>query len=389
MPRAFAIDTRTTKSLTGNERDHMARSQPVGSRRLVQFSAVIAWLAASGVGCGEAPQVEPEVARPIKILELGGPGAGSVREFPGQVSAAQHVELAFEASGQLIEFPVREAQEVTKGQLLARLDPRDFEARRDSENAKLELARSEFERAQALFKADVASEQQLDRAQHAYDVAKANAKQAVKSFEDDAVLKAPFSGVVAKTLVENFQNVQAKEPVLILQDASSLELIVNIPEADFARMVPGLSLEERNARSRPEVAISAHPGRRFPARLKEFSTTADPTTRTYEAVVAFDRPDDVTISPGMTARVIFHVSGTAREAGISIPSSAALADERGDAYVWKLDPVTMKVSRGAVSLGALTGDSVRVRDGLEAGDWVALTGVHHLQEGMEVSRLQQ
>jgi len=367
----------------------MARSQPVGSSRLVQFSAAIAWVAASGAGCGEEPQVEPEVTRPIKILELGGPGAGTVREFPGQVSAAQHVELAFEASGQLIEFPVRESQEVTEGQLLAKLDPRDFEARRDSENAKLALARSEFERAKKLFEADVASEQQLDRAKRAYDIAKADAKQAIKSYEDDAVLRAPFSGVIAKTLVENFQNVRAKEPVLILQDASSLELVIAIPEADFAGMTPGLSLEERNARSTTEVTVSAHPERRFPARLTEFSTTADPTTRTYEAVVAFDRPEDVTVSPGMTARVTFNIPASVHDAGIIIPASAALADERGDAYVWKVDPTTMQVSRGAVSLGAMAGDTVAVRDGLENGDWVALTGVHHLREGMTVSRLQQ
>ena len=78
-----------------------------------------------------------------------------------------------------------------------------------------------------------------------------------------------------------------------------------------------------------------------------------------------------------------------RAAGISIPASAALADERGDAYVWKIDPATMQVSRSAVSLGAMAGDTVMVRDGLKDGDWVALTGVHHLREGMEVTRLQQ
>lgn len=367
----------------------MVRSQPLGGSRLVQFSAVIAWVAASGAGCGEEPQVEPEVARPIKILELGGPGAGTVREFPGQISAAQHVELAFEASGQLIEFPVREAQEVTEGQLLAKLDPRNFEARRDSENAKLALARSEFERAKKLFEADVASEQELDRAKRAYDVARASEKQAIKSLEDDAVLKAPFSGVVAKTLVENFQNVRAKEPVLILQNASSLELVIAVPEADFAGMTPGLSLEERNARSITEVTVSAHPDRRFRARLTEFSTTADPATRTYEAVVAFDRPEDVTVSPGMTAKVTFNVPASVHDAGIAIPASAALADEQGDAYVWKVDPATMKVSRGHVSLGAMAGDTVAVRDGLEDGDWVALTGVHHLREGMTVRRMQQ
>jgi multidrug efflux pump subunit AcrA (membrane-fusion protein) len=57
--------------------------------------------------------------------------------------------------------------------------------------------------------------------------------------------------------------------------------------------------------------------------------------------------------------------------------------------VWKVDPATMQVSRNAVSLGAMAGDTVVVRDGLKSGDWVALTGVHHLREGMTVSRLQQ
>ncbi|MFT5441050.1 MAG: multidrug efflux system membrane fusion protein, partial [Myxococcota bacterium] len=129
-------------------------------------------------------------------------------------------------------------------------------------------------------------------------------------------------------------------------------------------------------------------GRSFPARVKEFSPTADPTSRTYEAVVSFETPDDVTILPGMTASVQVNVLPGASAAAntIQIPSNAAVADEQGKAYVWKIDPSSMQVSRSSVELGGLTGESVAVASGLSTGDWIAVSGVHQLREGMRIRR---
>ncbi|MFT5695457.1 MAG: RND family efflux transporter MFP subunit [Myxococcota bacterium] len=340
------------------------------------------------LGCEEEVPPAPPTVRPVKILEVAGGGAVGTRDFPGEIRAAQQAELAFEGAGKLIELPVLDGQNVEKGQVLARLDPRDFESNRDAQNAKLAEAEADFSRITALFDADVTSQQEYDAAQSRYQVAKADADRAIKNLEEDSVVSAPFAGTVAKIHVENFQNVQAKQPIMLLQDTSTLDVAVAIPETGFAGNPRGGTAEERNAALNPVVFVSSVEGRSFPARVKEFSPTADPTSRTYEAVVSFETPDDVTILPGMTASVQVNVLPGASAAAntIQIPSNAAVADEQGKAYVWKIDPSSMQVSRSSVELGGLTGESVAVASGLSTGDWIAVSGVHQLREGMRIRR---
>jgi hypothetical protein len=76
-----------------------------------------------------SPPVVAPVIRPARTVTLGGAEGAPVRSFPGRVQAArgQRVEVSFRVLGTLLELPVRTNQVVTRGQLLARLDPRDFE----------------------------------------------------------------------------------------------------------------------------------------------------------------------------------------------------------------------------------------------------------------------
>ena len=342
-----------------------------------------------GFGCGdEPPPAAPEAVQPVKILEISGGTNVETLEFPGEIRAAQQAELAFENAGKLIELPVLDGQEVALGEILARLDPRDFEDIRDAENAKLRAAEAELSRTKTLFEADVTSQQELDRAQARYDVARANASQALKNLKDDAVIIAPFAGTVAKVLVDNFQNVQAKQTIVLLQDTSTLEVSFAIPESALAGRRAVRSNQERDAALQPRVSVSSIPGQSFPAKVKEFSPTADPTSRTFQAVVSFNKPADITILPGMTASVRLNSPGGGGSGIIQIPATAALADEQGKAYVWKVDPSSMQVSRSPVELGPLTGKSVTVTSGLAGGDWIAVSGVHQLREGMRVRRHQ-
>ena len=344
-----------------------------------------------GFGCGdEPPPAAPEAVQPVKILEISGGTNVETLEFPGEIRAAQQAELAFLNPGKLIKLPVLDGQEVALGEVLARLDPRDFEDMRDAENAKLANAEADLSRVKALHAADVASQQELDRAQSQYEVARADASRALKKVEDDSVITAPFAGTVAKVLVQNFQSVQAKQTIVLIQDTSTLEVAFAIPESALAGRRPGRGKQERNALLQPRVIVSSIPGRSFPASVKEFSPTADPTSRTFQAVVTFKKPADITILPGMTASVRLNSpdGGDGGSSIIRIPATAALADEQGKAYVWKVDPSSMQVSRSPVELGPLTGKSVTVTSGLVGGDWIAVSGVHQLREGMRVRRHQ-
>ena len=88
----------------------------------------------------------------------------------------------------------------------------------------------------------------------------------------------------------------------------------------------------------------------------------------------------------MTARVIANPIG---EDVVRLPSHAALSDDSGAAQVWVLDPTSMTVSRRAVQLGELTGSDVQILDGLASGDLVAVSGISHLRDGMQVRRYER
>ena len=142
------------------------------------------------------------------------------------------------------------------------------------------------------------------------------------------------------------------------------------------------------SRIRPRVVLSSIPDREFPARLTELAEVADPTTRTFEATFAFGKPEGTNILGGMTAKLLIETAAAQRGSGLAIPASSVVSDGAEEPYVWVADPATMQVSRRSVALGPLTGSDVRIESGLEAGDWVVVSGVHQLREGAIVRRLE-
>ncbi len=344
--------------------------------------AVPACLAA--LACGEEPPPAAPVVRPVKLLTIHGAGLSGSLEYPGQIAAAQHSEMAFEVPGKIINFLVSEGQLVEVGQLLARLDPRDYEAEVEKDQANLRKTKTDLDRYQILYDKGVNPLSDLDGAKRRYEVVVAHARVSEKALQD-TYLRANFAGVIARKLVQDFSNVQAKQPVLVLQDDSTLEIKVTVPERDIALASRGGTLEERTARARPMVSISSAPSHLFPARFTELSTTADPVTRTYEATLAFDKPEGVTVLPGMTAKVSVTVAGQdVPDAGVAVPARAVLSDDTGQSFVWRVDPAAMTVARAPVVVGQLSGADIQVRSGLEDGDVIAISGVHQLREGLKV-----
>jgi RND family efflux transporter MFP subunit len=347
-------------------------------------SLVVACLALFSGGCEQQPAEQETVVRPVKILTIEAGGSAGQREYPATIKATQQADMGFEVPGRVEEFLVKEGQLVEKGELLARLDARDYQADLAKARANQRKALADLKRSLSIYEQDkgAISKGAIESDRRAKEVADAALQQAEKAV-DDTGLRAPFDGYVARKLVEDFANVQAKEPVLILQDVSQLEVEVSIPERDMVSRAPSSSVEQITARAQPEVSLSSVPDRSFPARVKEFATTADPTTRTFQVRLIFDRPDNVSILPGMTARVRAKVRG---DDSIRIPVSAVASSAQYQALVWKVDPTTMTVSAAPVELGDLHGDAVVIRSGLQSGDMIAVSGLSYLEDGMQVRR---
>lgn len=342
------------------------------------------------------PSTEP---RPVKMMTVGASEEVMRRTFPGTVRAARRAELGFQVSGTLTRLPVGEGQEVREGDVLAQLDQRDFktglrsaQGQYGNVRAALESARSEYERILRIREQDpgATSESMVVKRREAMDRASAELESVQASVDAASdrlgytTLRAPFSGIVSRRHVENFQEVQAKEPIVSLDDISSLEILVDLPES----VVAGISEpSERTGKQAPVHAeFAALPGREFPLVVKEFSTRADPKTQTFQVVFQMEKPDDVSILPGMTAMIVGSAQqGMNGDGRFVIPAVAVFGDEQGISHVWVVHPESMAVERRKVVIGELAGDAgIRITEGLHAGEIVAVSGASQLRDGMRV-----
>lgn len=343
--------------------------------------------AAMVAGCEKEQVVEIEPPpRPIKIYHLRGEGGTKRRDYPGRIKAVKEVELAFEVSGRIIDWNVEEGQRVEKGQVLSRLDPRDYQARVDASLARLRLAEAEYRRESKLFASGSGTQRDLDVATRSRDVARADLRVAQKALEETK-LRALFDGVIARKLVTDFRNVGAREPVLLLQDESRMEVVVDVPERDLTTERKRLDFEEFNEVAQPVVELSALPGRQFPVELTELATAADPSTRTFRATFIMDKPDQVGMLSGMTAKLVLTGLSAIKSSDFLLPVNAVVADADAQPFVWRVDPESMTVSKQPVEVGEITGDRIVIESGLEGGEAVALSGVHLLTEGRQVTEM--
>jgi RND family efflux transporter MFP subunit len=333
-------------------------------------------------GCAEEQvAVDEPVVRPVKVLELVGSDSGTTREFPGRVRAAQRAELSFEVAGKLQELPVREGQLLEQGDLVAKLDDRDFASALKSAQAEFDNALANFRRGSALVKDGNISKTDFDRLKSRRDVTSANLAKAEKAMSDTRLL-APFRGRVANRLVENFQDVQAKQPIISLQDIDELEILVDLPESQIIR-------GPRRGEQAPNIVarFDAFPNQRYDLEIKEFSTQADPTTQAFRVVLSMPQPEQFDALPGMTAivEVEFAADGYAEGPSFDVPAIAVFADETGSSQVWVVDPENSTVQRRKVETGKLIGtESIRIDSGLEAGEVIAISAVSRLREGMAI-----
>lgn len=347
------------------------------------------------VGCGEEEVVEKDLTRPIKVVKVGEEQAFGGRWFPGQAKPAEEANLSFRVPGTINDLPVVVGDDVELGDVLARLDRRDYQVKvNDAEaslrkaRAGLALARSEFARVARVFEKDpgAVSKSMVDVRQAELDTAKAqvvSAEAAVESARDNlsyTTLRAPFAGTVVETFVENFEEVQAMQQVVRVVDTSGIDFVVQIPET---------LMRHANKVGTVYVVFDAEPTIEVAAQVKEIGKEASKTTRTYPITLSMEQPEGFKILPGMAGKARGDKASTdviAKEAGlvgVEIPTSATFAAEGGKTYVWVVDEQAGKVNKREVEVINLTEQGAMV-SGLAPGTMIAVAGVNTLVENQPV-----
>ncbi len=320
-------------------------------------------------------------ARPVRFEKVQPRPLAQLRSFPGIVKASEESALSFRVGGPLVEVNVKLGEPVKKGELLLQIDPRDFQDRILSLEAQLagavavrDNAEQDYKRVAGLFEEKVVPQSDYDHAKSAIDSSEAAVKninaqlQIARHAREDTSLYAPYDGTVSAQNVENHEMISPGQVVLQYHNIQTLEVVINVPENEAANA----PLDTENIVA--YVAFPAMSGQVFEARLKEWSTQADPMTRTYAATFELEAPTGGRIMPGMTARIDF-TKADEQAMVLTVPLSALVADAAGGASLWVYDGAGGAAELRPVVVGEPHGASrVVITEGLSAGERVVVTG---------------
>jgi RND family efflux transporter MFP subunit len=334
------------------------------------------------VGCGEEETEAPLVVKPVKTIIVSGFGEGEIT-FPATVEAGEKVLMSFRVPGRIVELPVREGEEVKRGQLIARLDANDYQIAVNEARAEFNKAQADLKRYQALYEKDAVPLADLDLRISQRDVTKARLEEAEKNLAY-TYLRAPFTGNIGRRYVENYMDISANEAIVDLNDITNVEIKINLPESIIS-LTRTLG-DKVDVKTFAEFETSSD--KRYPLTIKEVSNRADPLTQTFETTFIMPQPYDIVLLPGMNAMVRLEATikeNVKYESRIMIPAIAVMGADDEGSYVWVVNQQDMTVHRTMVELGQMSSeDKIIISSGLIGGEQLVVAGMKSLQEGIKV-----
>ena len=333
------------------------------------------WGLCLATSCGSKTQ-EKEQVKTVKIDTVRTESAQTLLQYPGKVKAAEDVSLAFRVSGTIRKIHVQDGQQVKTGQLLAELDPTDYQIQLDATEAQYKQVKSEAERVIALYNDGGTTPV-------AYDKAVYGLKQITALYEHHkdelsyTKLYAPFSGFVQKHLFETHETVGAGMPVLQMVGQGTPEVEINLPAAEYIR---------REQFSDYQCTFDIYPGKVYS--LKQIGITHKANANQLYTMRLQLLTEDLPMpSAGMNTMVSIRLNdGQSNEMKIS---TNAILQENGRSCVFVYHPETGTVQSEEVTMLRLTSDGncIITSPSLKAGDIVVSAGVHTIRHGEKVKPL--
>ncbi|WP_457150322.1 efflux RND transporter periplasmic adaptor subunit [Mesorhizobium sp. P5_C1] len=350
-------------------------------RKLPVAGLIVATLGLAG--CSQEKAEVKDIIRPVKVVEIAQAHDTRTLSYSGSVRARTESALAFRVNGKITERLVDIGQHVASGDVLARIDPIDYDLSVKSAQAALDAAERQVEtvelarkRAEQLFAKNFAPKSQLEQATLSYDQAVAT-RDSARSSLDQAKnqagytdLKADRDGIVTAVSADVGQVVGSGTPVVTVAVDGEKEVLIAVPEMEIAEFKPG-KVVKAGFWSDDALALEG--------KVREVAGSADPQSRTFAVRVSL--PNDPRVLLGMTASI--EASAANERQLVSIPLSA-LAKQDSQSIVWTVDRGADTVHARPVKVAKFAADGVRVADGLKAGDVVVAAGTQFMTENLKV-----
>jgi len=343
---------------------------------IIRNGAILLFCLAAAVGCNNREAETTEIVRKVKLATVCQADSVEYRSYSGIINEKSEVGLAFRVAGPIQQIEVGEGDYVRKGQLVARIDSRDYEIQLKAAQGQYEKVKAEADRVIELRERSSVAGNDYDKAVGGLKMAEANFEHANDQMNDTKLL-APFSGYIREVNFEEGEMVDTGMPVASLLDVTSYEVEVELPLSMYANRKNFIAFTGKQ----PSISENE-----FPLQLAGFSKKAN-SNQLYSLKLRPAAGITQELTPGMNTEVIIAIK-TGSEEKLCVPLNAVFK-KNGEAYVWIFSPGESVVNSRRVTTGELAGENqVTLTSGVQTDEKVVAAGVHHLQENQQVEILE-
>ncbi|WOT06717.1 efflux RND transporter periplasmic adaptor subunit [Shewanella youngdeokensis] len=329
--------------------------------------------------CNQAPSDtvsdSARAERPVQVMMLTDQHQANAKQFSGVLQATKAASLSFKVSGTIEAILVKPGDKVEQGQVLARLDPHDYqvtvielEARLAEATAAHQLAKVELKRVKQAIADDAISKVNLDRAQSGYQRSLAMVDVVTQNLQkaNDALryteLVAPFSGVIGSKSQHAFEQTSPGAGLFSIHQPNQLKAVIDVPE----NLINKLTIAQ-------PATVTWH-GNDTPlsAKLTEMNTLADPIKQTYAVQFGIDQPQSNAL-PGKAVTVSVNLNSNG--SSYCVPY-AAIKGQGDDQVVYIVN--NQKIEQKLISVESMHSNRVCISGDIKTGDAVVTAGVHYL-----------
>jgi len=293
--------------------------------------------------------------------------------FPGKTKSADDINVSFRVSGPILKVYVKAGDHVKKGQLLAAMDPRDYQTQLNATQAEYASIKADAERIIAMYNEESTTASNYDKARYGLE----QITQKLNNHRNqlaDTKLYSPIDGYVQEVMHEGGETVSAGMPIVSMFGSGTLEVEINVPAYDYAN---------RDRMNTMYCKFDLLPEETFPLKLHSISAEAN-SNQLYTVRLRFTgQYDRSKITPGMTTMVYVSYDNEASDMRVFIPSSA-IVEDKGQTHVFVYDSKSETVKSRNISVERLHRNGMaEVSSGLEDGETIVTAGVHHITDGMK------
>lgn len=310
-----------------------------------------------------------------------------VLQLSGAIRAVNQAQVKAKVAGEVREVLVREGETVKAGQIVAKIDASEYQARLDQARGSLQAARAQLAIAaksrdnnQALVAKGFISQNAFDNAASQYDIARGNVESAQGALDvaqkalNDTVIRAPIAGLVASRTVQPGEKVSVDFRLLELVDLSKMELEAAVPTTDILQLAPG-----QEATVRLEGLATPLAGR-----IARINPTTQAGSRSVLTYIQIDNPQGL-LKVGMFGQA--QVTLASKTGVLSVPQ-AAIQDQAGTPTVYAIDNGTLRQQAVRLGMrghdGSGSGEAVEILDGLAPGTLIVRNNLGKLPAGTKV-----